>query len=37
MKTDLLTIINDTTELTAAIGSEVRQNAKEFTILNNPK
>ncbi len=35
MKTDLLTIINDTTELNPAIGTEVRQNAKKSIIPND--
>lgn len=35
MKTDLLTINNDTTELIVTTGTEVRQNTKKSTIPNN--
>lgn len=35
MKTDLLSLNNDTTELSAATGVEVRQNVKEFAIPND--
>lgn len=35
MKTDLLTLYNDTTELIANTDLEVRQNAKKSTIPND--
>ena len=35
MKTDLLTLNNDTTELIAAVEAEVRQNVKKSTIQND--